>query len=358
MERIVILLAGGSGERFWPQSRREHPKQFQPLLRGEGETLLQATAKRNLPLAGGWDRLCVVTTTAYAPFVREQLPLLPPENLFDEPVTKSTAPGAGHAAAILARRYPDAALLILPCDHFIRDEEEYRRVLTAAAASAEWGGLFVVGIPPTYAETGYGYIRAGERIRGAEEIYRCDRFTEKPDKALAQAWLAQGGYYWNAGMLVCRVSELLEQMKQLLPEVYDGLMLVADAWGTPSYRTVLAEVFDRIPLCTLDYGILERAGAVRVLPGRFGWDDIGSWCAVERVVPPDADGCLLRGEVAAIGTADCTILGGERLIAAVGLRGLVIVDTPDALLVCDKERTEELRALPELLTAIGRADLL
>lgn len=358
MERIVILLAGGSGERFWPQSRREHPKQFQPLLQDGGETLLQITAKRNLPLAGSWERLCVVTTTAYAPFVREQLPLLPAENLFDEPVTKSTAPGAGHAAAVLSRRYPDAVLLILPCDHFIRDEEEYRRVLDAAATAAETEGLCVIGIPPTYPETGYGYIRAGERLSGEAEIYRCESFTEKPDKATAKAWLEQGGYYWNAGMLVCRCSVLLEQLKLLLPEVYGGVMAVADAWGTPRYRAALAEVFDSLPMQTLDYGILERTCGVRVFPGRFGWDDIGSWNALERVIPPDGEGNLLRGEIAAIRTEGCTVLARDRLIAAVGLRGLVIVDTPDALLVCDKEHMGELRTLPELIETMGLTDLL
>ncbi|MBX6378519.1 MAG: mannose-1-phosphate guanylyltransferase [Clostridia bacterium] len=358
----VLIMAGGRGERFWPRSRRSLPKQFLRLC-GEG-TLLQETFRRARRLVPP-ERILVATPAPYAALARQQLPDLPADNLVLEPVGRDTAPCIGLAALFVERADPAATLLVLPADHVIAGEERFLSTLAAAAAVASGGRhLVTIGIPPTRPETGYGYIRCGRRLGEVHglPVWAVDRFVEKPDRQRAEAFLAEGGYLWNSGLFAWRANTLRALIAHHLPWLHEGLERIAPALGTPRQAEVIAAAFADFPSISVDYGLMERASDVVVLPGGFGWDDVGTWGALERVYQQDADGNVTNGHVVAVDTEACVLVGADdgdgsaelkRLLVTFGVRGLVVVDTPDVVLVADKARTANLKALIEELRRRG-----
>ncbi len=353
----AVIMAGGRGERFWPKSRTDCPKQFLSLT-DDGETLLQKTMKR----VGGLvpqERVYVVTNAEYMPLVREQLPALPAENLLAEPEARNTAPCIALAAAVIAKRWGDAVMLTLPADHLIRHEALCTDALgRAASAAAESDAMLTVGITPVYPETGYGYI-AFSRAEGMPPgIYRVDSFKEKPDAETAREYVESGSYLWNSGMFVWRASVYLEALRQYLPRAYEIACRLRDACDTPEFDAVLHEEFPKMPKISVDFGILEKSQQLYTIPGSFGWDDVGSWPSLRRVAKTDTNGNYRSGDILTIGTKNCVIAGGKKLIAAVGLEHTVIVDTDDVLLVCDADAAQNIKKVTDILNEQGRGELL
>ena len=354
MERAyAVILAGGSGTRLWPRSRKAHPKQLIDLI--PPQTLLQKTYQRIVPLIPP-ERIYVATGVEYLNMVQKQLPDLPRENLIGEPTGHNTAPCIGLAALHLARRDPQGTMICLHADHIIEREEEFRELLVAAAKTAEQGHLVTLGIVPDYPGTGYGYIHRGERLGEVpgRPVFRVRKFTEKPDAETAKRFLASREYFWNSGMFLWQLDVILKEFSRHLPRLNGQLERIEEALGTEQETEVLERVWGEIEDISIDEGIMERAGDVVVMPADIGWNDVGSWATVGELLPHDATGNAISGEHLGLDTANCVIDSSGRLVATIGLRDIIIVDTADALLVCPKGRAQEVRRLVELLKRAGK----
>lgn len=320
--------------------------------------MIQKTVKRLLPLVELAD-IFVVTNIHYAELVQQQLPGLPKENILLEPCARNTAPCIGLAAAVIRHRYGEAMMLVLPSDHLIRYEEMYVDTLRQAVAVAEQEkNLVTIGITPTYPETGYGYICFERDAKLAMPgVYRVERFVEKPDLETAKEYLSSHRYLWNSGMFVWKASSILANLEQLMPDIYAGLLRIETAVDTPDYETVLETEYQAFRSESIDFGVMEKASEIYTLPGSFGWDDVGSWLAVERINPTNEYGNYIEGDVITIGTERSTICGGKRLIAAVGVEDLIVVDTDDAILICAKNSTQDVKKVIENLKICNRSQL-
>ena len=353
----AVIMAGGKGERFWPKSRIRCPKQFLSLT-GDGETMLQKTFQR---ISGFVEpaHIFIVTNGEYMPLVREQLPDVPEENLLAEPAPRNTAPCISLAAAVIAKRYGDATMIVLPADHLVRHEEICADVLLrAASAAAETDALVTIGITPTYPETGYGYIAFSRAKNLPRGVYHVDSFKEKPDIETARSYVNSGDYLWNSGMFVWKTNVFLEAVRKHLPAAYEITEELQSACDTPDFENVLQKRFPDMPSISVDFGILEKAERICTIPGSFGWDDVGSWPALRRVAKTDTNGNYRDGDILTIGTRNCVFSGREKLIAAVGLENIVVVDTEDALLVCDIDAAQNIKKITEMLREPGRGELL
>jgi mannose-1-phosphate guanylyltransferase len=365
-----LILAGGSGSRFWPLSRRALPKQFL-AIGGDGRSLLCSTYDRLLPLAGA-ERILVAGNAAYRERTLEELPGLPPENFLGEPVGRNTAPCIGLAAHCVLGREPRAILLVAPADHVIGPDEEFHRAARFAAdllrgeppPSPEGAEPLTVtlGIPPHEPATGYGYIQQGAELargEGGLAAFRVARFREKPPLEQAKAYLESGEYLWNSGMFVWSAAGVLALIERHLPELARGLSVIAAAPGEPErFRRLLAEHFPKLPAISIDYGVLEHTTNAVTVRAPFHWDDVGSWGAAARYLESDGEGNHLRGRHVGLETRNCVIVAGKRLVGTVGLEGLVIVETEDALLVCSRQAVEKVKDLVELAEKAGHHDVL
>jgi mannose-1-phosphate guanylyltransferase len=350
-----VIMAGGVGSRLWPRSRNRTPKQFLDLV--SGRTLLQQTVDRIVPLIP-LERLLVVTSADHAEAVRSQVPGLPGDNLILEPGPRNTAPCIGLAAKVLQRRDPDAIMSLFPADHSIANAEGLRQAIAAASRLAGNGYLVTLGITPSHPHVGYGYIQRGARLGDEDGLaaYRVRCFAEKPDPATAQEFVDSGEYYWNAGIFIWQAARILAEIARLLPQLDTELDRVAAVWGSSKQFQVLAEAWERVPRISIDYGVMEKAAHVAVLPVDIGWDDVGNWGALADLAEGDDQGNAVRGEGQHL-LLDCSdsyvYTSSGRLVAAVGLEGWIVVDTPDALLICPKDRAQAVREIVERLKAGG-----
>ncbi len=347
MRKTALIMAGGRGERFWPESRMNMPKQFLSLT-GDGKTMIQLTVERISSLVAMED-IFIATNELYRDIVREQLPGLPEENILCEPIGRNTAPCIGLGAVHIAHKAKDALMFVLPSDHMIKYTAIFRQTLLDACEVAEKGdALVTLGITPDEPETGYGYIRFDpNRVEG--RAYAVERFVEKPDLETAKTYLASGEYLWNSGMFIWKVSSILASMKTYLPDMYEGLERIGASIGREDQDAVLDREFRAFRSVSIDYGIMEKAKNIFCLAGNFGWDDVGSWLAVSRIQKTNEFGNVVKGNVVTIGTSNSIIQGREKLIAAVGLKNIVIVDTEDAVLICDKESAGDIKKVLENL---------
>ena len=347
MKKTALIMAGGRGERFWPKSRVNLPKQFLSLT-GDGKTMIQLTVERIAPLVDIQD-VYIATNESYRHLVLEQLPGLPEENILCEPVGRNTAPCIGLGAAHISKKYGDALMMVLPSDHLIKYEPIFRQTLQDACRVAEQGeNLVTLGITPDEPETGYGYIKFNPNVT-LERAYAVERFVEKPNLEKAKEYLASQEYLWNSGMFIWKVSTILNNIKAYLPEMYEGLETIKAAIGTEAQESVLKATFPGLQSVSVDYGIMEKAQNIYTLAGTFGWDDVGSWLAVGRIQKTNEFGNVVSGSVVSVNTRNCIIQGGSKLIATVGLSDIVVVDTEDALLVCNKENAGEIKKVLESL---------
>ena len=353
MKITAVIMAGGRGERFWPKSRNASPKQFLSLTK-DGETMIQKTVKRLLPIVEAED-IYIVTNAAYKELVFNQLPAVPKENVLLEPCARNTAPCIAFAAAVISRKYDDAIMLVLPSDHLIGYEDIYINTLKKAVKAAEKGKrLVTIGITPEYPETGYGYINFGEE-KG--DVYAVERFVEKPDLPTAKEYLASGRYLWNSGMFVWKISSVMYNIKEFMPDIYEGAMRIGKAFGTDGFEDTLVKEFTAFRSESIDFGIMEKASHIYTIPGSFGWDDVGSWLAVERINETDDDNNFIDGDIITVDAKRTTVCGGKRLIAAVGTRDIIIVDTDDVLLVCSKNNTQDVKKVIAQLRQQKRNEL-
>lgn len=352
---VVVILAGGSGTRLWPRSRQQLPKQFLDFT-GQG-TMLQETVARLTPLVPP-ERMLVITNQQYVDLARRQAPELPPENVVGEPRPRGTAAAVGLGAVMAQHLRPDAIMASVHADHLILKPDRFRAALAAAAEVAERGSLVTLGIQPTFAHTGLGYVEQGEALppAGGHPVYRVVRFVEKPDLATAERFVAGGCHSWNSGLFAWRVDRILAEFQQHLPELHAGLAEIGRALGTPAADETLQRVFPTLPHQTIDYGIMERAADIAVLPVDIGWTDIGSWGTLLEVLEGDEAGNVVRGldPVFTLDTRNTLIYTAGRMVAAVGLENLIVIDSGDALLICPKERAEGVRQVVDWLKQTGR----
>ncbi len=337
-----VIMAGGSGTRFWPLSRASRPKQLLPLSGGDG-SLLRETQRRIADLIPP-ERTLVVTSELLAPQTRSELPEVPPENVLAEPVGRNTAPCVGWAASVVARQVPDAVLDVLPADHHIADQPAFRRARERAIETARDGEMVTVGIKPTRPETGYGYVELGEEL--APSVHRARRFVEKPDELRARQFLAAGRFLWNSGMFFFRADILLAAVRQHLPGLGDALGKYDEAAAQGRELELVRNTYASLPDVSLDHGVMEKAGRVAVVPGDFGWSDVGSWTSAWELAARDGDDNALFGEIVAVDTHRSYVRAPDgKVVAVIGVDDLVVVDTEDALLVMPRSRAQDVRAI-------------
>ena len=369
MALYAVIMAGGVGSRFWPRSRRAHPKQFLDVF-GEA-SLIQSTFARLQPLVAP-DRVLVVTHEDYAAQTRAHLPAVPAENVLTEPTARNTAPCIALAAARLAALDPEATMLVLPADHVIAHVDRFHAVLRTAEAKAAEGALVTIGIEPTHPETGYGYIQYDSTLRDdgddgesegpAPRAFPVQAFAEKPDLATAERFLDSGDFLWNSGMFLWRADAIRSAFARYLPALAEAFADVPAAVDTPREAAAIAAAYERSPKISIDYGVMEPAageGLVYVVPGAFGWSDVGDWRAVYDLAEKDAAGNAVEGQVILHNTGRCYARAADgRLLVLVGLRDAVVVDTGDAVLVCHTDAAQQVKNIVDYLGSHGLDDYL
>lgn len=348
----AVIMAGGSGTRFWPKSTKKYPKQFLSLF-GQG-TMIQNTAERIKEIIPQ-ERILVVTNNDYVDIVKEQLPKVPDTNIVGEPVAKNTAPCVAIAAELLIKQDPDAVMVVLPADHHITDPEEFRKILITAIAKAESGDeLVTIGIKPDRPETGFGYIHA-DRSKSEEvennNVERVLAFKEKPSEDVAQKFLDSGDYYWNSGMFIWKAETVLKEFERQLPDMYELTKVASQDLYTDLHKASINEFYHDCESISIDYGVMEGAKRVFVVPGEFGWNDVGSWTAVYELGDKDNDGNVTQAIHASFAGSQNNLIvsGSEKMISLVGLDNVAIVETEGAILVCNLEQAQGVKEIVEQL---------
>lgn len=350
---IGLVLAGGVGSRFWPVSRRRRPKQLLDLL--GGGSLLDASVRRIEPLCGAGG-IWVCTTEDLAPAVAAELPGLAASRILGEPSGRNTAPAIGWAVRSMPERVRDEVIAVFPSDHWVADEEEFRQMLRLGAQAVERGehDVVTVGVAPAWPETGYGYLELEARAE-AGTVGRVVRFTEKPNPETAVRFKASGRHFWNAGIFLFRGSVLLDLYRRYLPELAAGLERLAAEGSDPERRCALYAGLESV---SIDYGLMERLSSIGCVVADCGWNDLGSWASLAEVLPEDGDGNRTVGATFSVDARDNILFADAGVVAAVGVTGLAIVRTADAVLVVPRERAQDVRGIVEQLQAMGRRDLL
>ncbi len=356
----AVIMAGGKGARFWPRSRNRLPKHLLDIC--NERTIIQETVERIIPLTPP-EKILIVTGASHARELIGQLPQITPENILIEPVGRNTAPCIGLAALVVRKRAGNAVMAVLPSDHLIADEEHFRHVLAAAADMAARGDhLVTLGIRPTGPETGYGYIEEGKlatRERG-EDIFTVKSIREKPDAELAKTFLARGGFYWNSGMFIWQAATILKEMEASLPDIYEGLLAIDKALGTPAEAKIIADAYGRFRSISIDYGVMETSKNTLVIPADFGWSDVGSWDALWEVSEKDDQGIAARNRegLISVNSRNSLVYSPKKLVALVEVTDLIVVETEDALLICKRGASQEVKKVVETLEEEKREEYL
>ena len=348
----AVIMAGGSGTRFWPLSREKMPKQL--LKIGSDDTMIQLTVDRVLPLIKR-ENIFIVTHQGIAVDIETQLnqrfgsPW--DRNLILEPEARNTAPALGLSAIHLNRIDPEGTMVVLSADHAIRNIQAFLACIRIAEQAARQDYLVTLGIKPNRPETGYGYIKAGEPCSedGLIGVSRVERFVEKPDLKTAQGYIKSGQYYWNSGMFVWKVRTFLQEIERHLPSLHQGLMDIQKCIGTSTETDTVRSVFKGLDPVSIDYGIMEKTDRAAIVPADIGWSDVGSWTALEEVTDKDASGNIISGNVVDIDSTDSVIYAEKRLVATIGLNNIIVVDTPDATLVCSRDRAQDVKKIVDEL---------
>jgi len=347
----TLIMAGGSGTRFWPRSKTAKPKQYLNIF-GE-DSLLQSTIKRFATFTET-DNIYIVSGKTQAEVLERQTPMLPKQNLIYEPVGKNTLPCIGLAAMYAEKENPDGIMVVSPSDHLIENDELFRdTVLAAVKIANERNGIVTIGITPSYPATGYGYVKTAENITGSEKIsqFKVERFVEKPNEKTASEYIKQGGFYWNSGLFVFKISVFLDAVKQFAPDLYGDLRKIQSELGNPSFEQTLDTVYRAVESISVDYGIMEHAKNIYLVEGNFVWNDLGSWESVYLTGKKDENGNVGSGETILMDTKNSYVHSDKGLIAVIGLDDVVVVQDGDTILVCKRERAEDVKNVVDQLKA-------
>ena len=355
----AVIMAGGSGTRFWPLSRGAQPKQLLNIL--GSTTMIQATVARLQPLIPA-ERVLIITTEALAEETRRQLPMLPPEHVIAEPFGRDTAACVCLAALLVERLDSDATMILLPADQVIGPADRFQRALEVGVETAAGGGLVTYGIAPRFASTGYGYVKvAAELSRGDDgvSVNTVAGFVEKPDQSTAEGYLTSGDYRWNSGIFTWRADVVLKALAQHTPALLKSLAPVAEVWRSADFAPALATAYEPLEKISVDYALLENATDIKVVTGTFDWDDVGSWDALYDHLPRNQDGVITSGETLTINCTDSLLMSRtKQVIAGVGLTGMTVVATEDAILIVPKGDSQAVKQVVDLLKEQGRKNLL
>jgi mannose-1-phosphate guanylyltransferase len=351
----ALIMAGGGGTRFWPRSRQNRPKQFLNLV---GDRSLLQQAQERLEASVPPERTWVITSHLHRQETERQLPGLPSPHIIGEPCGRDTAACIGLGAALIARQDPAAVMLVTPADQVIEPVQEFRRAVYVAEQMAEEQptALVTFGIPPTFPATGYGYIHRGREAANRQglSVYRVEGFREKPNIDLAEKMLASGAYFWNSGLFVWKAGTILTHLKERQPKLFEAVSRIADAWPTPRREQVLQHEYQGLDRISIDYAVMEHATEVLVVKAPFRWDDLGSWLALERMHPQDADGNTVLAQHAGINTKNCVVAADAgTLVATIGVDNLLIIQDGDSLLVADRRDEGTIKQMVELLKKKG-----
>ena len=354
----ALIMAGGVGSRLWPLSRQKSPKQVLPLM---GEHSMFAMAVERLqPLLMPED-VFVVVGEEQADLLKAENTGVPDRNYVIEPAGRGTAPAIALSAIALRRRDPEAIMAVLTADHFISDDAGFREVLKAAREVAAQNYLVTLGITPSSPSTGYGYLERGQHLIQANDYlaYQVRAFREKPDPATARHFVTSGQHSWNSGMFVWKVSRFLDELSHTMPEFYRQLMMIDAALGTPAYDRVLRDVWQAVQPQTVDYGVMEQARDVAVIPAEFGWNDVGSWATLLEILDSDEKGNVVRhAQHVGVDTGSTLVFGRDRLVATIGLHDMIVIDTGDAVLICPKDRAQDVKQIVDELKQRGKTQYL
>lgn len=354
MERISVILAGGGGTRFWPLSRQNKPKQLINL--SGNDIMLNDTILRYESVIPAENTVIVTNKSQVELLNSILLEKVPRVNVLKEPLARNTAACILYAALVIQKKYGDAVMVVLPSDHYFTDVDGFRNTLSKACEVAEeTDKLVTIGIKPTFPSTGYGYINFNKQvnIHLPDSTYEVNEFVEKPAFEKAKKYIESGDYLWNSGMFIWKVSVILENFERYLPRLYKSLMQIYDYLGTELEEEYILKVYPLLQSISIDYGVLERSDEVLVVPGDFGWNDVGSWDALGAIFPPDDNGNIVKAKHEGINTKNSIVYGNDRLIATIGIEDLIIADTHDAILICPKSKAQDVKEIVELLKEKG-----
>ncbi len=354
MKIYGVIMAGGGGTRFWPLSRKDSPKQLLNLS-GKDAMINETIARLNLLL--NKNDVYIVTNSVQADkMIDITAGKIDCKNILKEPAQRNTSACIGYAAAHILKTRGDGVMIVSPSDAYIRDEKEYAKVLAIASTAAmDKNCIVTVGITPTFPATGYGYIKYEKSGAVTKKV---ERFVEKPDEERANAYLKDGGYVWNSGVFIFKASVIMDRIKEFLPDLYSDLMTVYDAIGTEKESEILNSVYPKMQSISIDYGVMEKAKDIFVIPADFGWNDVGSWDMLSVLNDSDVNGNIAVGDSLLIDTKNSTVYSSGRTVAVVGVENLVVVETPDAVLVCPKDKAQDVKKIVDLLKEKGKTELL
>ena len=346
MNLYAVIMAGGIGARFWPRSKKKSPKQ---LLKIVGEkTMIQETVERINGLVPK-ENILIVTNETQKPGIMEQLPEIPVENIIVEPFGRNTAACIGLASIIIQKRSPDAVTFVMPADHIIKDNEKFLETLeTAAKFSSEKNALLTIGIQPTRPETGYGYIQIDEDS-GKDNVYKVLTFAEKPNYATAVNFIKSGDFFWNSGMFIWKIDTILDEMSKLMPDLFEGLVQIREQLNNPNFHDKLSEIYGHLKSISIDYGIMEKSDKVFLVKGLFSWSDVGSWEAVYELSDKDEDGNVKVGTVYTDMALDSYIYSPDKLTAVIGLDNVIVINCNNALLICKRDKAQDVKNIIDYL---------
>jgi mannose-1-phosphate guanylyltransferase len=355
MELFAVIMAGGVGSRFWPRSKEKKPKQLIRIL-GDN-TMIQDTVNRLKGLVET-KNIYVITNKIQKLRVKEQLPQIPEENIIDEPFGKNTAACIGLASILIKQKNPEAVTITLPSDHLIKDDEEFRKCLTTAANFANSSkGLVTIGITPNRPETGYGYIQFDDE-KIADNIYKVLTFAEKPNLSTAKQFIESGDFLWNAGIFTWRVDAILKEIEKHLPDLYDGLCKIEETIGTAEFEKQLVIEYGQLKSVSIDYGVMEKADNVYLTKADFYWNDLGNWEAVYEISEKNEDGNSVTGDVYTQNTFSSYIFSPRKFTATIGVENLIVINTNDALLICNRNNAQDVRQIVDYLKMHKRTELI